>query len=97
TYGTQARTQLPNGKWAQWSGNVVRDNTLKYIGTNNDRDPILVNVGGSVPTNTVSGYMVSDINLDGITKYIGVNNDRDPILVNVGGSIPTATRQEQLP
>ncbi|MEO8069499.1 MAG: PKD domain-containing protein [Flavobacteriales bacterium] len=97
TYGTQARTQLPNGKWAQWSGNVVRDNMLKYIGTNNDRDPILVNIGGSVPTNTTPGYMVTDINLDGVTKYIGVNNDRDPILVNVGGSVPTTTRQEQLP
>ncbi|MFZ1685843.1 MAG: hemagglutinin protein, partial [Flavobacteriales bacterium] len=97
TYGTQARTQLPNGKWAQWSGNVVRDNTLKYIGTNNDRDPILVAVGGLIPTNTTLGYLPTDINLDGITKYIGTNNDRDIVLVNIGGFLPTATRLEQLP
>ncbi|MEO8069500.1 MAG: PKD domain-containing protein [Flavobacteriales bacterium] len=97
TYGTQARTQLPNGKWAQWSGNVVRDNMLKYIGTNNDRDPILVGIGGLVPTNTAQGYQQTDINLDGSTKYIGTNNDRDLILVNLGGSLPTATKQEQLP
>ena len=28
--------------------------TVRYTGTNNDRDPILVNIGGTVPTNTVS-------------------------------------------
>jgi hypothetical protein len=25
---------------------------VKYTGANNDRDPILVNIGGTVPTNT---------------------------------------------
>ena len=28
------------------------DGSVKYTGTNNDRDPILVNIGGAVPTNT---------------------------------------------
>ena len=97
TYGTEARMQLPNGKRAQWSGNAVRDNMLKYIGTSNDRDPILVEIGGLLPTNTAVGYLPTDINLDGITKYIGTNNDRDIILVNIGGVLPTATRLEQLP
>jgi len=28
------------------------DGQVKYTGASNDRDPILVNIGGTVPTNT---------------------------------------------
>ncbi len=80
-----------------WAGNVVRNTTLKYTGESNDRDPILTAIGGTVPTNTTSGYMVEDVNLDGLVKYTGNGNDRDPILSNIGGSVPTNTRTEQLP
>ncbi len=31
---------------------VNRDGTVKYTGQDNDRDPILQNIGGVVPTNT---------------------------------------------
>lgn len=100
TYGTNARTS--NGATQLlWAGNSLLDavnaSQLKYTGTNNDRDPILVAIGGTVPTNTVSGYFITDVNLDGVVKYTGTTNDRDPILVNVGGTVPTATRAEQLP
>ena len=61
------------------------------------RDPILVAIGGTVPTNTITGYRLEDTNLDGIVKYTGASNDRDPILVNIGGVVPTNTRTEQLP
>ena len=70
---------------------------MKYAGSGNDRDPILVRIGGVVPTAVVLGYSELDVNLDGVTKYAGPNNDRDLILVNVGGNVPTAVRQEQLP
>ena len=96
-YGTEARHELVNGKMAMWSGNVFRDNQLKYTGTDNDRDPILVDVGGVLPTNTAPGYFSSDVNLDGVVKYTGTNNDRDLILLNIGGTAPTTTRTEQLP
>ena len=96
TYGTEARKPAA-GTMALWMGNSVADNRVMYIGTANDRDPILVAVGGVLPTNTVSGYLPEDTNLDGTVKYIGTRNDRDPILVNVGGVLPTNTRQEQLP
>jgi hypothetical protein len=95
-YGTEARKPL-GSVMGLWSGNVQRDNTLKYVGEVNDRDPILFAIGGSIPTNTASGYLPSDVNLDGVVKYVGDNNDRDPILFNLGGSIPTNTRLEQLP
>lgn len=97
TFGTGARSFLPNGKRALWSGNVVPDATVKYTGANNDRDPVLGRIGGVVPTAIVSGYYPEDVNLDGVVKYTGENNDRDPILINVGGVVPTAIRSQQLP
>jgi parallel beta-helix repeat protein len=96
TFGTNARRV--NGTVATlWSGNVLRDQVVKYTGAGNDRDPILVRIGGTVPTNTVFGYFSEDVNLDGSVKYTGAGNDRDPILVNIGGTVPTSTRTEQLP
>ncbi|MFZ1687818.1 MAG: fibronectin type III domain-containing protein, partial [Flavobacteriales bacterium] len=100
THGSNARTS--NGA-AQllWSGNAVLDSpapfTLKYTGTNNDRDAILIAIGGTIATATITGYHITDVNLDGVVKYTGPANDRDPILVNIGGSTPTVTRPEQIP
>lgn len=96
TYGSSAR-KTSGSKDLLWMGDVVWDHTLKYIGSSNDRDPILVRVGGTIPTNTLIGYFTEDATLDGVVKYIGSANDRDPILVNIGGAIPTATRAEQIP
>jgi hypothetical protein len=95
-FGTDARRNN-NGKYTLWSGNVNNDRFLRYTGGGNDRDPILVTIGGSVPTNTVNGYHMSDTNLDGIVRYSGSSNDRDIILFNIGGSVPTQVRNEQLP
>lgn len=98
TYGTNARKGVNGGAtMALWMGNVTNNKTLKYTGAGNDRDPILVRVGGSVPTNTTTGYHVEDCNLDGVVKYTGSSNDRDPILINVGSSTPNAVRTEQVP
>ncbi|MBL8010672.1 MAG: choice-of-anchor B family protein [Flavobacteriales bacterium] len=95
-YGTAAAKDVA-GVSVLWAGNALRDDRLRYTGGANDRDPILVAIGGVVPTATTSGYLGTDINLDGVVKYAGGANDRDPILVNIGGAVPTATRQEQLP
>ena len=96
TYGTQALKTI-GGENALWMGNVLRDGGLKYTGSGNDRDPILVRVGSTVPNNTVNGYFIEDCTLDGVVKYTGSQNDRDPILVNVGSTVPTNVRVEQLP
>ncbi len=96
TYGTEARKTIGSAL-VLWAGNCNADNTLAYTGAPNDRDPILVRIGGSVPTNTVIGYYLEDVNMDGVVSYTGTLNDRDPILVNIGGSVPTAVRQAQLP
>ena len=66
-------------------------------GQDNDRDAILLKIGGEVVTSIVNGYFLEDVNLDGQVKCAGSNNDRDLILVNIGGDVPTAVRVEQLP
>ena len=96
TFGTNARTTLGSIA-ALWAGDVSGDGVLRYTNAGNDRDPILVRVGGSVPTATTNGYYPEDVNLDGVVRYTNANNDRDPILVNIGGAVPTNTRTEQLP
>lgn len=97
TYGSNARMNSA-GTMMLWPGNVTVDGVIRYVGANNDRDPILQAIGGSTPTNTMSNvYNPRDVNMDGIIRYVGANNDRDVILQTVGGSVPTATRSAQLP
>lgn len=97
TYGTAASKTVLNNVQVLWSGNSVQDGAIKYTGLDNDRDPILVAIGGSVPTATIAGYWNEDVTMDGVVKYVGLNNDRDPILVNIGGLVVTNVKIEQLP
>jgi hypothetical protein len=99
TFGTNARKSITGSFPIQalWAGDVSFDGQLIYTGQDNDRDPILSAIGGTVPTATISGYRSEDVNLDGTVIYTGQDNDRDPILQNVGGSVPTNTRNTQLP
>ena len=96
TYGTSAQ-QVVASVYVLWAGDVTFDGDIKYTGAGNDRDPILQAIGGSLATNTVSGYLPSDLNMDGTVKYTGAGNDRDVILVNIGGTVATNVRTDQLP
>jgi hypothetical protein len=95
-FGIEARRNI-GGTAVLWTGDVSRDQELKYTGTDNDRDPILVRIGGTAPTNVVNGYFSEDVNMDGRASYTGAGNDRDPILMNIGGTVPTSVRSGQLP
>lgn len=100
TYGTNARKSMAGPFPAEvlWAGDVDFSQVVRYSGVNNDRDPVLSAIGGSVPTAVLSDqYRSEDVNMDGTVKYVGDGNDRDPILQNVGGSVPTAVRSAQLP
>ncbi len=94
-YGTNP-VQVAGSYRALWAGNVNPDASVSYLGGANDRDPILVRVGGAVPTATTVGYFLEDVNLDGLVKYNGAGNDRDQVLTTIGGSVPTVVRTEQL-
>ena len=96
TFGTSAR--LVDGSTAfLWQGNAVPDGRVAYTGADNDRDAVLLVIGGTVPTNSTSGYLLEDINMDGVVRYTGNDNDRDPILQAIGGVVPTNVRLEQIP
>ena len=98
-YGTNARKSITGTFPAQvlWAGDVTFNGQIKYTGSGNDRDPILVTVGSTTPNNVASVYSTRDVNLDGMVKYTGSGNDRDVILVNVGSTTPNNARVEQLP
>lgn len=98
TYGTQARKDV-GGTLVLWPGNVqLADREVKFTGTDNDRDPVLVSVGGSMATvPNMDVYALEDVNLDGNIKYVGAENDLTAILNSTDGTVPTAIRTEQLP
>jgi hypothetical protein len=100
TYGTEARKPIAGTFPAQalWAGDVTFNGILTYTQSGNDRDPILIMVGGTTPNNPVSNtYSTRDVNMNGTVKYTGTGNDRDPILVNVGSTSPNGMRAQQLP
>lgn len=81
-----------------WSGDVNFDGRVKYTGQDNDRDVVLQNIGGTVPTNVIHDvYALPDVNLDTRVQYTGQDNDRDIILQTVGGTVPTNFREGYLP
>jgi|GEM_PF-927464 len=96
TYGTDAR-KIEAGTARMWCGDATFDSQVKYVGDDNDRDLILIRIGGTIPTNTVVGYFAEDVSLDGAVMYAGGENDRDRILQTIGGTVPTAIRTAQLP
>jgi uncharacterized delta-60 repeat protein len=96
TFGTNAQMEM-DGVMMLWPGNATGNDEVKYMGAQNDRDAILISIGGMVPTATATGYLKQDVNLDGEVKYIGPSNDRDVILQTIGGDVPTAVRVEQTP
>ncbi len=95
-YGTDA-LRIRGSVRMLWAGDTNADGVVRYTGPENDRDPVLMQIGGLVPTATASGYLPTDLNLDGSVRYTGQDNDRDIILSTIGGSLPTATRFAQLP
>jgi hypothetical protein len=103
TWGTNARKPPATaGPMLLWSGNARTDSLLRYTGALNDRDGVLLAVGGFIPTAVVNDvYDTEDCNLDGDIKYTGSSNDREPILININwglaGTSATRQRFEQLP
>lgn len=96
TFGVQAQ-QESHGVHMLWPGDATGDGLVRYAGAGNDRDAVLVAIGGTPPTASSTGYLRADVNLDGVAKYAGADNDRDLILQTIGGVQPTAVRMEQRP
>ncbi len=95
-WGTNARKDI-NGTQVLWAGDANGNGQVKYTGSGNDRDPLLLLVGNVTPNSEVLGYYRQDVNMDGRVRYTGSGNDRDRILLAVGGSTPNAVRTAQVP
>lgn len=90
-FGTDSRSQAGTTLLLR-AGDTSFNDEVKYVGQDNDRDPILTRIGGAIPTLTTTGYYLEDVNMDGVVKYVGNGNDRDPILISIGGVNPTLVR-----
>ena len=95
-YDNDARKNV-GGVMVLAAGDATFNETIRYTGSGNDRDPILIRVGSTTPNNSVAGYWREDVNMDGVVKYTGSANDRDIILTNVGSTTPNNTRVAALP
>jgi PKD repeat protein len=80
-----------------WSGEDNINKNVKYNGSSNDKDPILITVGAGTPNNTVYGYRVEDVNMDGKVRYNNTDNDRAIILNSVGASTPNKVLSQHTP
>ncbi len=95
-WGANARKDV-GGASVLWAGDANGNGQVKYTGNGNDRDAMLVLVGGTQPNATASGYHRQDVNMDGQVKYTGSGNDRDRVLLTIGGTTPNAVRTGQVP
>lgn len=108
TYGDQAQVEIAN-KNALWAGNADSNNAIIYQGNNNDlnyhffevaTDPANIN---NVLNFISTGYLNSDLNMDGQSIYQGINNDINYTFFNIlchpnnGGLITNYIIQEQIP
>jgi hypothetical protein len=96
TFGTGAQKNV-SGVNVMWTGKSRPDDRLKYTGPGNDRDPILIRIGGVTPTASANGYFVEDNTMNGQVKYTGPANDRDPILVKILPGPDTGFKLQHLP
>jgi hypothetical protein len=81
-----------------WGGNANSNNQTRFSGLNNDRDVLLINALGNVPSAFINNvYHNADINMNRVVRFSGLNNDRDLILITVLGNIPSTTRTQALP
>jgi hypothetical protein len=81
-----------------WSGDANTNKNVKYNGLTNDKEPILIAVGVATPNNTVYGYRLEDVNMDGMVRYNNADNDKNFILNStVGVSTPNIVISQHTP
>jgi hypothetical protein len=81
-----------------WSGDANNNKNVKYNGLSNDKDALILAVGGSANLNSILyGYRTEDVNMDGKVRYNGTDNDRVVILNNVGVNTPNTILSQHTP
>jgi hypothetical protein len=79
-----------------WGGNAFLDNIVRYTLRNNDRAAILVDLS-SDESSSRTGYLNTDLNMNGVVNYTLRENDRGFLLSKVLQSDESKSRKEQKP
>lgn len=81
-----------------WGGNANFNNQTRFTSLNNDRDHLLINSLGNVPSSFINNvYHSADVNMNKAVRFSGLNNDRDFILITVLGNVPSVFKTQALP
>jgi hypothetical protein len=86
-----------NGVSLLWPGDANANKNVKYNGTANDKQDILIAVGLATPNATVYGYRREDVTMDGAVKYNNADNDKNYILNTIGISNPNLILYQHTP
>jgi hypothetical protein len=91
--------KLVGNTYTLWSADVKSNKNVKYNGISNDKDPVLIILGGPAFLNTtlLNVYRSEDANMDGKVRYNNSDNDRITILNNVGVSTPNNVINQHIP
>ncbi|WP_299271863.1 hemagglutinin protein [uncultured Psychroserpens sp.] len=109
TFGTNAQTLLASGHTGLWSGDTNNTRSITFSGANNDvngiKDDVLldpVNVLNLI-TFSSNGYLLTDLDLNGVARFSGSPNDSNIIKDNILNhpanflSLPTFTISSTIP
>ena len=92
-----AYTQI-GGKNLLWGGNTNSNANVRYIGLQNDKDYLYINLLGSLPSVPLNNvYSQGDLNLNRVVRFNGLNNDKDFLYITILGSAPSTSRLQALP
>jgi hypothetical protein len=81
-----------------WGGNANSNNQTRFASINNDRDYLLINTLGNIPSAFINNvYHSADVNMNRIVRFSSIANDRDFILISVLGNLPSAFKTQALP
>ena len=86
--------------YTMWPGDANNNKNTRYNGLSNDKDNILLSLGGTGNINgsiELNVYRVEDVNMDGKIRYNNTDNDRSFILLNVGVNTPNTILNQHTP
>ena len=76
-----------NTKHVMISGNVNGNINIRYFGPQNDKDALLIQLGGNSSAVLNNQYSTADLNLNGSIRYFGPQNDINLLILGLGGNI----------
>lgn len=93
-YGDANAYMIVNGKTVLIPGDANSNGSIRYNSTANDKDAVLMFLGGDAGGTSFNVYTPTDLNLDGVVRFNGTDADRDVILRTLNGNEGATKFQE---